>query len=218
MKITVKSELSDLTYYAKYKEALIDLVREERRLPLVGELVRSFGLKLNDIKIDNNVPSENWMHFSKFYGTTWLDVSLGLEELTARLRNPEDEKMVKDLYGKLVESIREVTFDLQRMTIQRHFSTKGDARSFLENLNPNYPTGFKQMLEGNGVFYTLKLEPNKMTIHITLVNSLYVPGGLFFSVENVFSPNQYDFERAFSVAKERYDFIVEQLNLVIVEE
>jgi hypothetical protein len=217
MKIAVKPEITDMTYYVKYKEAFLELAKQERRLPLVTQLLKDFEIRLNDVQFNEKTPSDNWIHFTKFYGEAFFNVSLGLEELTARLTKPKDEKMVVDLYGKLVQNIRPVEYDVQRFISQRHFSTTESATSFLRELNPNHPVGFGEMLEGNGVFYTLRSEANNMTVHITLANSLAVPGGLFLSVENSFWPNQFDFEKAFGIAKEFYAFIVDQLNVIILQ-
>jgi len=217
MKITVKPERADFTYYAKYKEPSLDWVKEENRFRLIKQILKNYGLSLSDIRFDEKALSQNWMHFSKFEERTFFDVSLGLEELTARLSNPKSEKGLTDFYRKIFETVGQIEIAMQRLAAQWHFSTKENAISFLRNLNPECPVGFKEILEGNGVFYTLKSEPKNMTSHITLVNSLVVSGGLFLSVENVFWPIQYDFEKAFSHSKEMHDFIVNQLGLVVEE-
>jgi len=214
MKITVKPERAYFTYYAKYKETSLELVKEENRFRLIKQILKNFGLTLIDIRFDEKALSQNWMHFSKLEEATFLDVSLGLEELTAGLSNPKDEKGLTDFYRKIFETVAQIEIDMQRFAAQWHFSTKENARSFLRDLNPECPVGFKEILDGNGVFYTLKSDVKNMTSHITLVNSLVVSGGLFLSVENVFWPMEYDPEKAFSHSKEMHDFIVNQLGLV----
>jgi hypothetical protein len=217
MELTVRPELLDLSCQVKFKESLLGLTKEDERLPLINYFLKAFELRLNDLKFDLQRLSDNWIHFSKFYGATWFDVSFGLEEVNALIRNPENEAMVKDLWGKLTEALEQADIDFQRMTIQQHFSTKGDANSFLRFLNPNCPNEFKDFLDGSGVFYTLKISAHSLTTYITLVNSLHVPGGLYFSVENVFSPNLYDFQNTFRIAKEYYDFVLSRLNITLEE-
>ena len=203
----------DLFYQASFSEPMLEAVRNENTESLVRNLVKDFNLRLNDIRFNKEALSDNFIHFSKFEGLSWFDVSYGLEQVTAILRNPIREEQVTELYTKLAGSFSDYPISQQRMNIQRQLSTDGDVTAFLKPLNPNPPTNFEKLLDGRGVYYHLKIPEHDLRILITLVDSLFVPGGLFLTIENEFSPNRYDFQGAFKVAKNHHDFILKELNL-----
>jgi len=216
MELVVKPTWTYLLYQVFFKEVMLELViKEELRLPLINKFLKAFELRLNDIKFNMQTMSDNYIQFSKFYEQALFNVSFGLEEASATLKAPQNEVQVADLYGKLFQIFQDIPIAIQKMTIQRQLSTEGDATSFLKSLNPHCPSNFEKLLQGGGVFYTLKIPENEMTIYITLVESIFIPGGLYLSIENIFSPNIYDFQNAFEISKERHDFILKELNLNI---
>jgi hypothetical protein len=213
MKLNVKPVSTDLFYHASFEEPMIEHVKAEKLASTVNKLARTFALRLNDIKVTNEAPSDNFLHFSKFDGPSFFDVSFGLEEVSARLRQPQNEQHATDLYNKLSQFFDQATIKTQRMNVGQQLSTQEDAASFLESLNPNVPGHFQQFLQGSGVYYTLRIPDNQLAIYITLVSSMSVAGGLYLSIENEFSPNLYDFEGALVIVKGRRDFIMKELNL-----
>ena len=218
MGFVVKSETTDLSYQIFFKEPLLELMDIEPRRALVGKFLKAFKLRLDDIKFNEQTASNDWIHFSKFYGPTFFNVSFGLEQVLAVLQIPVDEAQVKDLYGKLLETFKHSPISRQYIVIRRQLSTKEDSSLFLKSLNPHCPSKFKKLLDGRGVFYTLRIPDHNLRIHITLVNSLLIEVGLYLSVENDFTPNLYTFKDTFKVTKEYDDLILEQLNLTIKEE
>jgi len=217
MELVVKAESVDLMYRAFYKEAMLELSSEKPRLSLVNKFLKAFDLGLNNLKFNPETASNNYIHFSKFDGPTFFNVSFGLEEVSAGLQVPRDEAQVTDLYGKLFQILEQIPISRRVMIVNQHLSTEGDASSFLKSLNPHAPSNFDKLLHGRGVFYTLKIPQHELTIHITFVNSLFIPGGLYLSIENEFSPNLYDSKKTFKVVKDHYDFILRELNLNVKE-
>ena len=102
--------------------------------------MKNFDLHLNDIKFSDAAPSNDYLHFSKFSDATFFNVFFGLEEVEALLQRAQNEDQVENLYGKLAQLFEQNPISLQRVTIQRHFSTEGKVSLFLESLNPNPPT------------------------------------------------------------------------------
>jgi hypothetical protein len=218
MELAVKLKTSDLRYRVFFKEPLFDLLKPEVRIPFIHKILKLFDLRLNDIKVKEDTPSNDHIHFSRFYGASFFNVSFGLEEVEGFLGTARDEAQVVDLYGKFFQLFEQAPISIQRMTIQRHLSTNGDAILFLESLNPNPPSVFKEFLQGTGVHYTLKISEHELTIYITLVESLFVQKGLFLSIDYEFSPNLHDFQNAFKIVKEYHDFILKGLGLQIIME
>ena len=218
MELVVKPIRTDLVYQIFFKESALELAKEESRISLISKILKAFGLRLNDIKSNNETPSNDYIHFSRFYGPSFFDVAFGLEEVSATLQTPQNEAQVVDLYGRLFQIFEKRPISFQKMTIQRQLSTEGDATAFLKSLNPHSPDNFEKLLHGRGVYYSLKIPEHELTIFITLVDSLFVEGGLYLSVENQFLPNLYDFENAFKITKDHYDFILKGLNLNIEEQ
>ncbi|MBU2538040.1 MAG: hypothetical protein KKH22_06350 [Proteobacteria bacterium] len=215
MELIVRPIATDLTYRVLFKTPLLELIKEANRITTISKILKAFQIRLNDIKFNNQAPSDDFMHFSRFYDNTFLDVSFGYEELSAKLRHPQNIEQVKTLFGRLADIISSVASNHQKMIIQRHFETEGNANLYLMSLNPTHPEKFEKFLSDTGVFYTLKIPDHELIIHITLVSSLFVNNGLFLSSEMDFLPNKYDFNTAFKTAIEYNDYIVEGLNLKI---
>lgn len=215
MELIVTPVTVDLIYQVFFEEPAFELIKDESRVSLIEKMLKSFELRLNDLKFNGEALSDNFIHFSKLYAPGFLNVSFGLEEVSASLRNPRDEAQVADAYGRLFKLFEQNPISRQIMTIQRQLSTEGDSISFLNSLNPHYPSNFERFLERRGVYYTLKIPENELTIYVTVVSSLFVENGVFLSIENHFSPNRYDFKNAFKIAKERHDFILKELNISI---
>ena len=218
MGLVVRPRDRYLMYQGSYEKPMLELSKEEPRISLINKFLKAFQLRLNNIKFNIETASNDYIHFSKFDGPTFFDVSFGLEEVSAKLNNPQNEAQEVDLYGRLFQVLEQISVSHQKMIIDQQFSTKGDVISFLKSLNPNCPDNFKEFLHGRGVYYILKISEHELTIYITLVDSLLFPGGLYLSIENDLSPNKYDSHNAFKIAKEHYDFILGGLNLSIEEE
>jgi hypothetical protein len=215
MELIVKPVDTSLLWQIFLKEPCTEKVSSDLNILLRCDFAKTFGLRLYDIAVNFNSLSNDFIHFSKFYDQTWFDVSFGLEEVSARLRNPIDEKQVTTLYNDLLKFINGDIIIRQGMNIQQHLSTSGDVLSYLKSLNPNVPAKFEPLLSGRGVFYTLTVPDHELTIFITVANSLYVKGGLFLNIENTFMRNSHDFSNTYTVAKEQREFILHELGLRI---
>jgi hypothetical protein len=185
MKISVKTEISDIVYKAVYDKPAYDLLTDQDRLHVAKIFVESYGLRLNDIKFDSNNISDRFIHFTKFDNPSFFDVDFGFEELTATLRRVRTKTQAKQLFEKLNEILNKISFASQYWNIHRQLSTSGDAREYLKSLNPKCPKNFKPILETNGVYYTLKLPKNSLMARVTLVDSQIVPEGLYLNIFSV---------------------------------
>jgi len=213
MGLVVQPVETDLTQMVYFEEPQLDASREDNRLKIIHYIVKAFEIKINDLKANMETPSNNLWHFSRFYGRSFLDASIGLEEYTARLRNPYDKDLVYDLYGRLAELFKSVPIKSQTVMIQYQLETDGDATSHLKSLNPSCPAKFKDILEQSGVHYKLKIPSPELIIDITLVGSLFVPGGLYLSETMIFNQDLSDIKKTFDLIYEFHDFILEELGL-----
>jgi hypothetical protein len=218
MELMVKPSFVEFRYEAVLKESMLSVTVEESRISLIKKFLKAFDLRLNDIKFDGQALSNNYIHFSKFYGSTFFDVSFGLEEISARLRMPTDEAQVADLYGRLFQIFEDNPISVQRMNIQRQCSTEGDVASFFQTLNPHTPKKFQELLYSRGMIYDLKVLEHELYIHVLIANSLVVEGGLYLNIDFEFSPNKYDFENALRITKDQHEFIFKELGLKIATE
>ncbi|MHA1942029.1 MAG: hypothetical protein ACXACY_29200 [Candidatus Hodarchaeales archaeon] len=218
MKISVKTEISDIVYKAVYDKPAYDWMSEQDRLHVAKVFVESYGLRLSDIKFDSDNISDKFIHFANFDNPSFFDVAFGFEELTATLRRVRSKSQAKQLFEKLNEVLNKITFVSQFWTIHRQLSTSGDAKEYLKALNPKCPKNFKSILETSGVYYTLKFPKNNLMASVTLVHSQIVTGGLYLSVEYSFSPNQLDFLKAGAIVEKQDEFIIKSLELNLTEE
>lgn len=211
--LTVKPVTTDLFYQVVFKEPIAEILKGGALIDLSVRVAKAFGLRLDNVKLNNDQVSGNFIHFSVFDGPTYFDVSFGLEQASARLSAPQSEEQVTSLHGRLFQFFENSAIISQQMNMQQQLSSTGDTKAYLASLNPVIPVSLEKYLDGRGVFYTLKIPEHDLTVHITLVSSLFVPGGLFFSIENSFRPNKYDFTCAFQVARKYHDLILTELDL-----
>lgn len=213
MELTVQPVATDLFYQVSFEEPIVDILKHEALANTMVEIAKVFGLRLNDVKLNSNTPSDNFLHFFKFDGTSSFEVSFGFEEVTARLMRPLSEEQVTSLHGKLFHFFETYPIISQQMNIGQQLSTDGDVKAYLKSLNPVVPTNLAKYLDGRGVYYIFKLPEHELRIHVTLVSSLFIPGGIYLGIENNFRPNKYDFTHAFQVAKEYQNLLLTELNL-----
>jgi hypothetical protein len=131
MELIVKPVDTALLWHIFFKEPCTEKLSSESNIPLRCDFAKTFDLRLNDIRVNYNSLSNDFIHFSKFYDQTWFDVSFGLEEVSATIRNPIDEKQVMTLCNGLLQFINSGIIVRQRMNIQQHLSTSGDVLSYL---------------------------------------------------------------------------------------
>ena len=215
MELIVKPEGTDLLYQAFFEEPIVDRLRGDSLMTTVVNMAKAFGLRLNNIKLNNETPSDNFVHFFMFEGISSFEVSFGFEEVSARLIRPLGEEQVVDLYGKLWQFLENLPIARQRIYIQQQLSSEGDTTAFLKALNPYVPNNFEKLLHRQGVYYTLKVSEHQLKIYLTVVPSIFRDDWLFLSIDNEFSPNLYVFQDAFKIAKDHREFILRELNLKI---
>jgi hypothetical protein len=219
MKLVISPASTDLQFRATFTEPQLGLGRvvDDERHQLIRKILTSFDLRLNDVKFNNLTPSNDFIHFSKFYGVCFLDVSFGLEEILVVLRRTESETQLVDIATKVGYLIEARPLATQRFTIQEHFSTSDQLVEYLQSLNPHCPSSFKDKLSSVGVHYTLKESDHNLAIYVTALESLFIQKGLYLSLEFEFSPSKYDLPNALAVTKEQYRFILNGLDLEIKE-
>lgn len=213
MELVIRPVGTDLFYQVIFEEPVAEILKGGALIDFSVRIAKTFGLRLDRVKLNNDQISDNFIHFSVFDGPSSFDVSFGLEQVSARLMAPLNEEQVAGLHGKLFQFFETSPIISQQMNMQQQLSTDGDVKAYLKSLNPVVPTNLAKYLDGRGVFYTLKIPEHELRIHVTLVSSLFVPGGLFLGIENHFRPNKYDFTHAFQVAKEYHDLVLTELNL-----
>jgi hypothetical protein len=203
----------DLVYEVFFQEPLFNVIEGGDQIALWKHFLKAFNLTLNDIKTNNQTPSNDLYHFSKMYGRSFLDVSYGLEQVRAGVSNPESRDQVVGFYQGLTESIKSSLPSVQRFTIQEHFAVEGNANDYLQSLNPKSPTSFRKILTATWAGYSLHIPEYKLTMNILVAPSLYRPGGLYLSIQSEFNPVICDFEKSFTLVEEYYSFINKGLQL-----
>jgi hypothetical protein len=215
VELKVRSYTTDLTLEVHYREPMLGLAQEEKRLPLVRGILKAFELRLDDVTFDGSRLSGNYIQFRKQYGASLLGVQLGLEETKANLFRVENQKQAFEIFGKLYPILDEIPIASTRMIINRHFIGIGDVNSFLKSLNPTAPLGFEGLLNGRGVFYNLRIPDQNLVIYITLVNSMFVANGLFLAIDNQFSAISGSLGKSADFALEKHNFILKELEITI---
>lgn len=218
MQLIIKPASADINYQASYKEPILSVIQNEVRIVLIKKILETFELRLNNIKFNDRNPSNEYIHFSKYLGQCFFDVSFGLEEIAARIGTPEDEAQVIDLLTKLHTLLKDYIIASQKLTVQRHFEAEGSVDSYLQSLNATIPRNLQSHLSGRGVIYDLSYPEHELSIQILISSSIVIENGLYLYVHFGFSPNKYDFDDALELTKTQYDFILNELELKIASE
>lgn len=215
MELLVKPTITDFFFEVSFTEPVFDKVVGDGLWRFVSGVAKVFALPLNNIKVSSDAPSDKFIHFSKFDGPTFFDVSFGLEKVFATLSHSLSESQVLDHYTKLSQFLDDSRISLRIIRIQHQLWTDGDSAAFFKSLNPNIPSEFEKLLDGTGVYHILKVPEHELTLTITLAPSILPDSKLFLSIENKFSPNKYDSEKAFQIAEDYYEFILKGLKLQV---
>lgn len=215
MTLIAKPQGIELMYRVSFGEPIFDPFEDKNLMALLTKINKSFGVRLNDIKINKGALSDGLLIFSVFEGKAWFQVSYGVEEVSATLTHPQSEEQADRFYLTLAEYFEDHPLNRQLITLRYHLVMEEDATVYLGSLNPHVPDGFKDELESKGVSYTLKVPEDELSMYISLSASLLVKGGLFFVIEYDFSPNKYDFAGALTIVKKRLASIQEALGMKI---
>ena len=82
MQIRVGAVSTDLSYEVFFEEPRYELFTLEGQIKWLGYFRKQFSLSLNDVRVNRETSSNNFLHFSKAYGKTFIDVSYGLSRFT----------------------------------------------------------------------------------------------------------------------------------------
>ena len=216
MELVAIPTAADFFWQVFFEEPQFELAKEEQRITTVNKLLKTFDLRLNDLKFNAETLSNNFIHFSKFYDQTFFDVSFGLEEIGALVRNPQSEAQAVDLLTGLFKIFENNPFSGQRCTITLQCSVEGDIKSYLETLSPYTPDNFKNIIYGRGLIYSLKIRKHQLTIQVLIANSVYVEGGLYLNLDFHFSPSPYSFREGLKIVQDQVNSIEKELNFKII--
>jgi hypothetical protein len=218
MRLNLTPHHADVTYYVAFKEPFFKIIIPEQRVKFFKAIIGKFGIRMNDFVVNDKLPSNDFFHFSKLFGQTFVDVGLGIEETTIKINRPDNQNQLVDIMMFFQQLFEGQEFTIQRILIQRHFESADDVNGYLSMFNPNLPELFKDKLVGQGYAYSLMNSEHQLIIHIFVTKSVVVANGLFFSTDFVFSPSIFNIENAILVAKKQYDLVLEGLSLKISEE
>jgi hypothetical protein len=207
-----------INYFAEFKEPQLSQLKEDSRISLAQKLTTKFDLRLSDLKYDPASISDKFVRFSKLINRTFFDVSFGLEQISATLNNPADIGQVEKLFGLLFELFEGIPIKLQRYIVQQQSTTEGDTKAFLQKLIPYSPDKLQNFISGRGVTYQLLFQDHNLSVFITVSDSIILEKGIFLYVQLDFSPNKYDPYETFQLAKERYNFMLKELDLSVSPE
>jgi len=202
-----------INYFAIFKEPQLNQIKEESRINLAKKLTKNFDLRLSDLKFDATSISDKFIKFSKLIDRTFFDASFGLEQISATLRNPVNMEQVEKLFSSLFEIIEEAPIELQRFVIQAQSTTKGDSKAFFQKLTSYTPDKFINLTVGKGITYHLLFEEFNLKGFVTVSDSIILEKGIFLYVQFEFSPNKYTPNESSQVARDKFNFILKELDL-----
>lgn len=204
-----------INYFAEFQEPQLNQIKEDSRIALTQKLTANFNLRLSDLIYDSASISDKFVRFSKLINRTFLDVSFGLEQISATLRNPADMEQVEKLFGLLFELIDRIPFKLQRYIVQQQSTAQGDTKAFMQKLAPYTPDKLHKFISGRGITYQLLSQDHNLASFITVSDSIILQKGIFLYVQLDFFPNKYDPYATFQLARDHYNFILKELDLSV---
>ncbi len=72
MDLVVQPVETDLAHIVVFEEPQLDASREDNRLKIINYIVKTFEIKINDLKVNIEAPSNNFWYFSRFFGRSFL--------------------------------------------------------------------------------------------------------------------------------------------------
>lgn len=218
MKIHVKSKRTDVSYFAEFKEPVFGLLENhELRGSIIKQLLKSYRMRLNDFRMNNDQPSDKLLMFKKFDDPSFFEVVFGIDQVTADLKTVRDRIQKKYLYESLAPLLKLGTIKSQRVIIDRQLSTKDNAKAYLQSLSPYCPAPFEGILQSQGAQYVLQEPDSKATIRILITESLFIPEGLYLYINISFPENMYGYQEALDKFEEIDTFAVNALEIEIEE-
>ncbi len=217
MEFLIEPRNADVSYRAVFSKPMLENAIDKERTEFVGNLMALFDVHLNDIRFNSMRPGDELIHFSRFFDSSFFDLSYGLEEVKAVLRNPLSEGQLLDLIGKLGTVFRGVEFKTQNVLLQQHFELLGDLKDFFASQGMRVPNGFVEGLTEQMLGYGLRFEEEGLTLRFVLSSSLFVTGGIFLNFECDFTPNRFDISGAYDFAKKQLFSSLGQVGLKLKE-
>lgn len=216
-KYRIISERSETNWEAYLNKPLFDIVREDNRIALSGYLVEVFGLSIDDIKFNTQSLSNNYIVFSKIYGQTWVNVSIGLEMVSCRIAHPETADQIIETISKIHNIYTNADINEYNVEINVHYSFAGNLEKYLSNFYNCIPNAFEDCFDGGGIIYGLGWPKEKMKCHVVLSKSLVVDKGIYLATNFKYSPDNNDYNELVKAIKDRRDFVLSGLKLVAEE-
>ena len=120
------------------------------------------------------------------------------------------------MYTKLT-SFFEKNVAYQKLELRRNCLAKGDVGQYLQTINSYEPKSSQGKIKGRGLLFDVAFPDNGLRSQIVISNSFHMENGLYLNTIYEFSPNQYSFNEALNIAKEKYDLMLDDFNLTIEE-
>jgi hypothetical protein len=215
--ITPPSDI-DLHLTAAFKKPKYDQMGSDEGIKTIRSLVEAFELRLDDIKINREALSGQFLQFSKFYASSFFNARFGFEESSLSLRNPFSKKLVVEISERLVKILSDDSFQRLAINMRTHLATEEDLDSFLELLAPGIPTPFEPRLQGRGISFFLGYPEKNLRTSVSVTKSLFFEKSLFLSIECEFTPCLFGFKDAAIAVWQEYAFVINSLGLVPTKE
>lgn len=206
---------TDMTYYLEFIEPQLQYAGELERISLIKNILSTFEVKFEQLKFDLNLISRNYIHVARLYDDSYFDLSIGIEYVVAKLNKPPNTHQAFEIFNKVFQLFEPTAINLQEITKQQHLSSEKVIFEYLESLNPNYPTKFKDFIKGMGVQYNLRFE-GQATVLVSVADSILHDNAIFLST-TCRQESQLNFEQTKDKFIIHRCFILEELGLEIEE-
>lgn len=218
--ICVIEKIVDANYSVSYTSPLFNIISEKNRIAVLKKLMLSFEIRLDSIKFNSESASTKFIGFTKFYGNTFVDVSIGIEELTIVFNRLNDGQLAFFVIDKIISALtgfEDFEINNQKVAFWKHYQTSEDIKQYFDELNPYTPDDFESLLQIKGAFYNLRDEDNNCNITVLANRSAAVKDGVFIHTDFHVHPNLFSHKQMFSYAGTMYNKIAKSLQLDILE-
>jgi hypothetical protein len=211
MEFHLKPLSADFSCRFLFKEPILDILKGNQRISLIGEILGNFNISIDALKYDTGPLSSKAIEFSKFFGDVWFNVSIGVERVDVVMNPIPEGHLIKDRCSALYNIFDTENISKHELTIHSHFAVEEGVDPFLESLNPYCPEEFSKFLKGRGISYNLEIPEHELLIYITIINSLLYPDAVYTIIVASFSSNKYDFQKAFDLLSDYSQLILKGL-------
>ena len=201
----------------QFQEPLLKFFPEEARISFLEKLLKTYSIKISEIKFDNSNISDRYISFTKVVPEYSMSLSFGADSFGIEVKRGRFVAPLSDSYYKLLSIIGALELSQLQLSYHSQLAPKGLAatKELIDSLVPTNIPLFTEAVVQKGANFTFKSTDPAANYTMTIADSAFIPNGIFFSSMFYFNnvnPTKLD---VFDFASRKINTTISDLNLSI---